>query len=97
MATYITLAKWTPQGIQAIKDSPARLDAFKKLIQAMGGTLKGFYMVTGRYDMILVTEAPDAETVAKAVLATASKGTVSTETLHAFNEEQYRKIIGSLP
>jgi uncharacterized protein with GYD domain len=63
----------------------------------MGGTLKGFYMVTGKYDMVLITEAPDAETVAKVVLATASKGTVSTQTFQAFTEEQYRKIIGSLP
>ncbi len=97
MPTYITLAKWTQQGAEKVKESPARLDAFKKLIQSMGGTLKSFYMVTGRFDMVLITEAPDAETVAKVVLATASKGSISTETFQAFTEEQYQKIIAALP
>jgi uncharacterized protein with GYD domain len=97
MPTFVTLAKWTQAGIEKVKESPARLDAFKKIVQSMGGTLKGFYMVTGKYDMVLITEAPDAETVAKIVLATGSKGSVSTQTFQAFTEEQYRKIIGSLP
>jgi len=97
MATFITLAKWTQQGAEKIKESPARLDAFKKALQSMGGTLKGFYMVTGRYDMVIITEAPSAEAVAKTVLATASKGSVSTETFQAFPEEEYRKIIAALP
>ncbi len=97
MPTYITLAKWTQQGVEKVKESPARLDAFKKLMQSMGGTVKSFYMVTGRFDMVIITEAPDAETVAKTVLATASKGSVSTETFQAFTEEQYRKIIAGLP
>jgi uncharacterized protein with GYD domain len=97
MPTYITLAKWTQQGVEKVKESPARLDAFKKLVQSMGGTVKGFYMVTGHYDMILITEAPDDAAVAKVALATASKGSVTTETLHAFTEEEYRKIIAALP
>jgi uncharacterized protein with GYD domain len=97
MSTYITLAKWTQQGIGKVKDSPARLDAYKELVQSMGGTVKDFYMVTGRYDMVLILEAPNDEVMAKVALATASKGSVSTETLLAFTEEKYRKIIGALP
>jgi uncharacterized protein with GYD domain len=97
MSTYITLAKWTQRGVEKVKDSPARLDAFKKLVQSAGGTVKGFYMVTGRYDMVLILEAPNDEAMAKIALATASKGSVSTETLLAFTEEEYRKIIGALP
>ena len=97
MPTYITLAKWTNKGIEKIKESPARLDALKKGVQSLGGTVKAFYMVTGQYDMVLVLEAPDAETAAKVLLATGAKGSVSTETFHAFTEEEYRKIIGSLP
>ena len=97
MPTYITLGKWTQEGIQKIKESPARLDGFKKLVQSAGGTVKGFYMVTGRYDMVIVTEAPDVASVARVALATGSKGMVATETLCAFTEEEYRKVISSLP
>jgi uncharacterized protein with GYD domain len=95
--TYIILAKWTQDGIQKIKESPARLDSFKKLVQSAGGTVKAFYMVTGKYDMVIVTEAPDVAAVAKIALVTGSKGSVASETLCAFTEEEYRKIISALP
>jgi uncharacterized protein with GYD domain len=97
MPAYITLAKWTQQGIQKIKESPDRLDAFKKIVEASGGKVKAFYMVMGQYDMVLVLEAPEDAAVAGSALATASKGSVVTETFRAFTEEEYRKIIGGLP
>jgi uncharacterized protein with GYD domain len=97
MPTYVTLAKWTQQGIQDIKESPKRLQAFKKFVQASGGKVKDFYMVTGHYDMVLVIEAPDDAAVAKIALGTASRGSVQTETLRAFPEAEYKKIIGDLP
>lgn len=97
MPTYITLAKWTEKGIEKVKESPARLDAFKKMIQSTGGKLKDFYMVTGQYDMVIITEAPNDEAVAKTVLTTSAKGSVSTQTFRAFTDEEYRKIIAALP
>ncbi len=97
MPMYITLAKWTQEGVEKIKESPARLDAFKQLVKSAGGEVKGFYMVLGQYDIVTVTEAPDDEAVAKVALATASKGSLKTETLRAFTEDEYRKIIGALP
>jgi len=51
----------------------------------------------GRYDTVFIVEAPDDETVAKAVMALASLGNVSTETLRAFTEDEYRKIVAALP
>ncbi len=97
MPTYITLGKWTQEGIQKVKESPARLDAFKKLVQASGGTVKGFYLVTGQYDLIVISEAPDDTAMARTALATGSKGFITTETSRAFTEEEYRKIIAALP
>ena len=97
MATYIMLVKYTQKGIENIKQSPTRLDGAKKAFKAMGAQMKEFYLVTGRYDIVIVVEAPDAETVAKCVLDVGSKGSVTTETLRAFTEDEYRKIIGALP
>jgi uncharacterized protein with GYD domain len=97
MPTYITLARWTQQGIEKVRESPARLDAFKKLAKSAGGEVKGFYMVTGQYDMVVVTEAPNDEAVARIALATGAKGSLKTETLRAFTEDEYRKIIAALP
>jgi len=97
MPTYITLGKWTQQGIEKVKESPARLDGFKQLVKSTGGEVKGFYMVTGRYDIVVISEAPNDEGMAKVALATASKGGIKTETLRAFTEDEYRKIVGALP
>ncbi len=97
MPTYIALANWTQLGIQKIKESPARLDEFKKLVKAMGGEVKGFYMVTGKYDLVIVTEAPNDDVMAKVALMTASKADTTSETLRAFTEDEYRKIIAALP
>jgi uncharacterized protein with GYD domain len=97
MPTFIALANWTDQGIKNVKESPARLDAFKQAAQKLGCEVKGFYLVTGKYDMVLITEAPDGETVAKLSLLTGSQGAVRTETLSAFPEGAYREIIAALP
>ena len=96
MPTYIMLLRWTEQGVGKIKESPSRLDAFKQALQQAGGALKGFYLVTGRYDMVAVVEAPDEEALARLALATGSQGNVRTETLRAFTEDEYRRIIGGL-
>ena len=97
MATYITLVRLTEKGIENIKESPARLDAAKQVFQAMGAELKEFYLVTGSYDMVVISDAPDDETVAKIALTIGSKGNIRTETLRAFTEDEYRKIISELP
>jgi len=52
--------------------------------------------VMGKYDTVLVVEAPDDETIAKLTLAIGSLGNVRTETLRAFTEDEYRKIIADL-
>ena len=97
MPTFVTLASWTDQGIKEVKESPARLDAFKQAAESLGCEVKDFYLVTGDYDMVVVTEAPDGETAVKLSLATGSKGSVRTKTLRAFTEDQNREIIASLP
>jgi uncharacterized protein with GYD domain len=97
MPTYIALLRWTSQGLQSIKQSPSRLDAARKGFEAAGVKMKAFYMVTGRYDMVTINEAPDDAAMAKAILSVASRGSVQTETLRAFTEDEYRKIIAGLP
>jgi uncharacterized protein with GYD domain len=97
MPTYIVLLRYTQQGVEKIKESPARLDAAKKAFRAMGAELKQWYLVMGQYDAVVVGEAPDDETVAKLALAIGSQGSIRTETLRAFTEDEYRKIVAALP
>ena len=97
MATYITLANYTEQGMRTIKDSPARLDAARTLASDLGGTLGQFCLTLGAYGFVVVSEFPDDEAAAKFALAVGSMGNVRTTTLKAFPEADYRRIIQELP
>ena len=97
MPKYISLVKYTPKGVENVKDSPNRLDAVKQLCDSMGAKVDGFYLTMGHYDLIMIMDAPNHETAAKIILTVTSGGAVSTETLPAFPEEEYRKIISELP
>lgn len=97
MPTYIMLHRYTQKGIENVKQSPDRLEAARKAFKAVGAELKQFYLVTGQYDIVTITEAPNDETIARCALNLASKGNVTTETLRAFTEDEYRKIIAALP
>jgi uncharacterized protein with GYD domain len=97
MATYINLLRLTQRGIENIKESPARVEAARKIYEQMGAKIKDFYCVMGQYDTVLIAEAPDDETMAKIQLALGSLGNVRSETLRAFTETEYRKIVASLP
>lgn len=97
MPTYISLLQFTDQGIAKIKDSPQRLEAARAAWQKAGAQLKEFYLTMGRFDAVVVSEAPDDETAAKLALATGALGNVRTETLRAFPEPEYQKLIQSLP
>lgn len=97
MPTYITLIRYTQEGSQKIKESPARLDAAKQALKAMGAELKAYYLTMGQYDAVVIGEAPNDETVAKLALSIGAAGAIRTETLRAFTEDEYRKIISALP
>ncbi len=97
MPTYITLGRYTQQGVEKIKEGPARIDAAKQAFRAAGGELKQWFLVLGQYDFVVVAEGPDDETAARLALTIGSLGNVRTETLRAFTEDEFRKIVAALP
>ncbi len=96
MATFVSLIKFTSQGVATIDQGPSRLDAGRQMLSGMGAELKAFYLTMGRYDAVAVVEAPDDETAARFALTLSRQGNVTTETLRAFDEDQYRELIDSL-
>jgi uncharacterized protein with GYD domain len=96
MPTYISLARWTDQGVRNIKEAPQRIDAFKKGVQAAGGKLTGFYVTMGKYDIVTIVDAPNDEAMANMVLSTESKGNVRIQTLKASTEDQFRAIVAKI-
>ncbi|AYC33895.1 GYD domain-containing protein [Pseudomonas cavernae] len=96
MATFITLANFTDQGIRTVKDSPERFQAFKAMAEGLGITVKAAYWTVGNYDLVLVVEGAD-EAATTLLLKAGSLGNVRTQTLRGFSEQEIRRIIGNMP
>jgi uncharacterized protein with GYD domain len=97
MSHYVGLLRYTAQGIAKVKDSPGRLDTARKAAQSMGGKVHSWYLTMGGYDALFICEFPNDEACAKFMLSVGALGNVTTQTLKAFTEEEYRKIVASLP
>ncbi len=96
MPHYISLLKWTDQGIRNVKDGPKRAEAAHKLAEQLGGKFQ-LWFTFGEYDLVSLGEFPDDATAQKFLLGVGSLGNVRTTTLKAWSEEEGLKIIGQLP
>ncbi len=93
MPTYIALLDWTEQGVQNFKDSVDRYEAAAQQFEKVGVTFKDVYWTLGTHDLVAIVDAPDDETVAAALLMTASQGNIRTTTLRAFSADEMRGVI----
>ena len=96
MPTYITLWKFTQEGIENIEDSPDRLDDVIELMESLGGKLQ-FYFTMGAYDIVWVAEFPDDDAAVHAFLRVGQVGAARSETLKAWTEDEYRDLVANLP
>ena len=94
MPTYVSLVRWTEQGIKNYKDTPRRLEDFSKLVESLGGRLRDALYTVGECDIVTVTEFPDDESATAALLRVGSLGNVRTNTMRAFTADEIGAIIG---
>jgi uncharacterized protein with GYD domain len=93
MPTYIMLTKLTPEGIQTIKNNPARIREVNTEVAQLGAEVKAQWATLGEYDFVNVVEAPDEKTMARVSLELGSRGTSRYETLTAIPIDDF---IGAL-
>lgn len=96
MSHYILLINWTDQGRNKIKESSDRYNSFKASLEKAGGKVVGGYYTFGEYDVVIIIDSPNDETVMSLMLKVGSAGNVRTKTLKAFVAEEGMKIIGDL-
>jgi uncharacterized protein with GYD domain len=96
MRSYVILLNWTDQGVKNSRDTIKRARDFRALIESRGGHVREHLYTLGEYDIVMVTEFPDDETGAAAVLALASLGNVRTKTMRGFTDEEVAAIVAQL-
>jgi uncharacterized protein with GYD domain len=97
MPLYISLQKYTDQGIKDVKGTPERLEKAMKGAEAMGCKILGYYAVMGEYDAVAIGEFPNDEAVMSFSLMIGSAGNIRTTTLKAFSKDEFVSIIKKLP
>src|SRR5438477_9716084 len=96
MATFIGLFNFTEQGARNVKASPERADAFRAIVKKAGGKVRDTFWTIGRYDGVLIFDAPDDEAATAILLTLGAKGNVKTETLRAFDTKEFAAIVKNI-
>ena len=96
MVTYVVLAKFTDQGAKTAKDSPKRAEAFKQMAKTFGVTVKDIFWTQGRYDIVIVVEAPDELSATALNLSLSALGNIRTELLRAFSSAEMMNIVAKM-
>jgi len=93
MPTFVILGNFTQKRMETIKGLPESVKEGKEVFKSYGVKIKELIFTMGRYDLVAMCEAPDAESVSKALLSWGSKGLLRTETLTGFPAEKMVELV----
>lgn len=94
MPVYVSLVKFTQQGLATMKDEGiARADTVKRNIESLGGKLLHAFYCLGQYDVVAIHEFPDNSTAMKAAVLNASLGHIQISTMPAVSREEWRELL----
>ena len=93
MPTYVTLIRWTDQGIQAVKQTVDRAEQARQAVERAGGRMPTILWTQGAYDIVSIVEFPDEESAMTFLLTLGAQGNIRTETLRAFTAEEMRGFL----
>ena len=93
MPSFVALVDYTTQGVENLKESPSRSDAFVQMAASKGATVKDIFWTTGKHDGIVILDAPDEAVATSVVLELASAGNVRTQTMRAYNRAEFESIL----
>ena len=96
MANYVSLLQFTDQGIRSVKDTLKRAAAATAEAEKMGAKITQAFWTMGAYDLVLLVDAPDAETVSALSLKLGSLGNVKSQTMRAFERAEMERILDKI-
>jgi len=67
------------QGIQHVKDTIKRADAFKSAAKKAGCTVKEIYWTQGQFDNVMIMDAPDDASMTALLMSLGKLGNVRTQ------------------
>jgi len=96
MARYVSLIQFTEQGIRNIKDTIKRGDAAIAEAEKMGMKIIEEFWTMGAYDVVVMVDAPDDETMSAFMLRIGAVGNVKSHTMRAFRRQEMEGILAKI-
>lgn len=95
MPTYVTLFTYARDSWRAMISSPEdRSEAARKVVEAAGGRLDGFYWMLGEHDGMAIFSVPDAESAAAVSAAISASGRIARmQTTRLLTSEEARRAL----
>lgn len=95
MGTYAIFFRLTGETTGRMIDRPGDREAVvSRLMESVGGKLKAYYWMLGRYDGMVIGEGPDSVSTAALSVAVSSTGAFShLETHELFDAAQISRIL----
>lgn len=94
MQTFVSLFRFTPEAMRTGNGwSKKPWEPFEKELQKAGGKLISAYGLLGRFDAVIIAQAPDQKTIAKVVLAITSETPAYVETHPAIPSNEFGSLV----
>jgi uncharacterized protein with GYD domain len=93
MAMFVVLGKLTDQGAKNIQTLRKGVEENMARGDRLGIKIRGWYLTQGRYDIVVLAEAPDAETMLAQAAGVAGTGNMRTETLRAYSLDEVEQVL----
>lgn len=84
-----------PDGWETVRERPERILEVRREVEQLGLKVLAQYALMGQYDFLNLIEAPDEQTMAKAAVMLAARGTMRTTTLQAIPVETFVETLAS--
>ena len=93
MARYVTLLRFTDQGARSLNKSADRALAFKEAAEKAGVKVESQLWTVGSHDGVLILSG-DERKIFHSLTQLAALGNVRTETLQAFDTQEFKAVTG---
>ena len=96
MARYISLIRFTDQGLRNIKETIKRHEASMGEAEKMGMKIIDAFWKMGAYEVVVLLDAPDDETMSAFALKVSLLGSVKTHTMRAFRRKEMESVLAKI-
>ena len=96
MPMFVVLGKLTDQGAKNLRNIRQAAKENMDRGQQLGIKNHGWFMTQGAYDIVVIAEAPDAETMLAQAAGVAGTGNTRTETMRAFTLDEVDQALQKL-